>query len=89
MPEGTPRGPVTTADRIEAAATGRRPDPAAAQPDAPSLSPNHPLVRVRRHHQAIVLDVSDCSVDLTPAEALRLMADMEAILVPLGFLEPR
>jgi hypothetical protein len=59
------------------------------KPNAPPLGPNHSLVRVRRHHQAIVLDVSECSVHLSPSEALRLIADLEALCVPMGWLEPR
>lgn len=74
-------GPVTV--REEGAGWAKTP------PDAPLPGPNHPLVRVRRHHQAITLEVSDCSVDLSPSEALRLIRDLEELTVVLGWLEPR
>lgn len=50
---------------------------------------NHPLVRVRRHHQAVALDVADCTVDLAPSEVLALIRDLERLAVVLGWLAPR
>jgi hypothetical protein len=43
-------------------------------------APNHPLVRVARRGQSVELDVAESAVHLSPAEALRLMADLEQVL---------
>lgn len=90
-------------DRIERAVSGRREPvlchgevgaecPAGgggARAERTALGPNHPLVRVRRVHQAIALDVADAEVHLSPSEVLRLISDLEKLCVVLGWLEPR
>lgn len=89
-PEGVP-APASTAARIERAAWGRPPEPRPVSPpssDAPPYA-NHPLVRARRHHQAVALDVADCTVMMSPSEVLALISDLEKLAVVLGWLEPR
>jgi hypothetical protein len=93
-PEGEPAEPGTV-ERIAQAVSGpigrfseRHPSEQRV-PNAPPLAPNHPLVRARRHHQAITLEVGGDSVDLSPSEALRLIHDLEKLAVVLGWLEAR